>query len=533
MKFIDRLAARLGYVRPGATPRPGGRIRAGFEASETPSYAESFSTRTSSVNEDLARELPTQRARAVWLSRNNEYARRYQLLQRANVLGSSGIRLQMHITRRDGTLNDRLNERLETAWRDWGRRGSCEVTGRSWRTVERILLDGISRDGEILIRQVNGHGPHRIGFQVLNPSVLDVSLHRDWQGRRVRMGVEVDDLGRPVAYWLRAVRTGDSDSTTLTVGAHVRVDASQIIHRFVDEEIDQFRGFPALSVGSRRLWLAQEFETAAAVASRNAAQRLGFFVTPTGEAPAGVADLIVHQKIEEARAAGRTLTAAEIETIQSEAQKFSTSVPGQYDVLPEGVQFEQYKSDYPNVNHGDYVNHAIRSWSAGQGVSYVTVGNNLEAVNYSSARVGILDEREQWKMVQEWFIENVLQEVFERWLSVAILSVPALAVLNMERVQEYVDATSWQPRRWQGIDPIKEESANELRLKNRLTSRRRIIMERGDDPDEIAAEIEREEATYGPVQASPSPAAPADPSDPPDDEDAAAQPSAKGRLRVA
>ena len=118
----------------------------------------------------------------------------------------------------------------------------------------------------------------------------------------------------------------------------------------------------------------------------------------------------------------------------------------------------------------------------------------------------------------------------------AILSVPSLAVLSMERVQDYVDAASWQPRRWQGIDPLKEENANEMRLKNRLTSRRRIIMERGDDPDEIAAEIELEEELYGPVS-GPSPVAapadPADPADPAEDDEVSAQQAAKARLRVA
>ena len=46
-----------------------------------------------------------------------------------------------------------------------------------------------------------------------------------------------------------------------------------------------------------------------------------------------------------------------------------------------------------------------------------------------------------------------------------------------------------------------QESANadETNLRNKLTSRRRILLERGEDPDEVFAEIEDEEARFGPV----------------------------------
>jgi capsid protein len=56
------------------------------------------------------------------------------------------------------------------------------------------------------------------------------------------------------------------------------------------------------------------------------------------------------------------------------------------------------------------------------------------------------------------------------------------------------------PRRWSPLDPVKAANANEINLRLKLTSRKRIILERGEDPDEVAEEIAIEDELYGPVE---------------------------------
>ena len=63
---------------------------------------------------------------------------------------------------------------------------------------------------------------------------------------------------------------------------------------------------------------------------------------------------------------------------------------------------------------------------------------------------------------------------------------------------------------------IETANADETNLRNKLTSRRRILLERGEDPDEVFAEIEDEESRFGPVPSGRAPAAPARPGDDPD-----------------
>lgn len=474
-----------------------------FDAAETHPWSEAWDTADINLNDALASRLGVLRGRAKTLGRNNEWARRYLWLSKSNLLGPAGIQLRMTLDKRNGEPNDRINNLIEGGWKHFSKRGRCDLTGTlTWRQVEKLAMLCREREGEFLIRLVNG-GPHGLLLHVLNPAVLDVNLRGEYQGRRIRMGVEIDDVGAPVAYWLLTVQPGeDLFSGVPAVGRrHVRVPAAEIIHGFDKEEPDQLRGYPSLTVGAERLHLLKDFERSAAVASANSAKRAGFFYTPTGEAPEGFADHLISSVLEQARAEGRELSVDELQALRDAASKFNTLVPGQFDTLPHGVQFAKFDSDYPNVNYNEYTKACVRGFSAGLGMSYATHGNDLEAVNYSSARVGIVDEREVYKFRQVELAEELHERVAPAWLARAMLAHAPFRSLAYDRLEQYVDAMSWQPRRWVGIDPVKEAQANEINLRLRLTSRRRIIRERAEDPDEIEREIAEEEDRYGALDA--------------------------------
>lgn len=489
-----------------------------FETAETPAWTESWSTTEVHINDALSRQLPTLWTRAASLARNNEWAKAYLIALEDNVLGPAGITLQMQIKRPDGSKDEAANSAVESAWARLA--DSIEVSGLAWPEIEALALGTLARRGELLYRLLPGSGPMGFQIQILDPTLLAVTLNRDYQGRRIRMGKEIDDSGRVVAYWLQMAKAGDLPSQYISVGKQVRVPASEIRHRYITEEVGQLRGIPWLTVGARRLWLTHDFEEAAAVASSNAAKRQGFFFTPSGEAPPGFADTVVSSVLDAAKAAGKVLTPEEIQTITAAAEKYNTVVPGQFDTLPGNMQFQPFESAWPNVDASTYIKGQIRGWAAARGMSYVTAGNDLEAVNYSSARVGILGEREHFKRVQGRLKAWLHAEVFTAALPYLVLHTPQLAA---SRLAEYQAAATWQPRRWAGIDPVKEMQAAEIALKLKLTSRRRLILERGEDPDEIATEVDAEDAKYGAIDATPIKPEP--------EEESASQ--AKARLRLA
>lgn len=501
LEQTTRAALGAAQHREAANMRQGHPARQGqrsFETAETPSYTDSWSTTAGELNEDLARQLPTMRGRSRNIARNNEWAGSYLLQLHDNVLGHQGIRLQMRVKLPNGDPDKQANTLIEAAWARFGRRGHCEVSrSMTWRELEGVALSSLPRDGELVWRPRPGMGPMGWQLQLMPATVVDVSVNRIWGGNRVRMGIEFDADGQRIAYWLKATKAGDGTTDGITtVGRHVRVDAALLHHHFVVEEIDQLRGIPWLSVGARRLWLLHDFEDAAAVASSNAAKRQGFFTSTDGSAPPGFSDQIVSSVLDAAKAAGKVLTPDEIKAITAAAEKYTTVVPGQFDTLPQGYEFQKFESAWPNINADTYVKQQIRGWTAARGASYNSVGNDLESVNYSSAQVGIVQEREHFKTTQERLVSWLHQPTIEALLPYIVLSEPRL---KMSRLADYQAGVNWQPRRWMPIDPVKDATAKQIRLSLKLASRRRLIAEGGDDPDEVLDEAQAEEALYGPV----------------------------------
>jgi lambda family phage portal protein len=508
-----------------AAAKSGAELQRLLEVAQTPAWLANWGADALPLNEDAQASLPIAVSRSRNLWRNNDYVRRFRQLLISNVLGPLGLRLQMRMTLRDGSPNKPVNDRIEAAWHAWGERGVCDSSKTlEWSDVERLCLECLARDGEFILRKLRA-GLHGFQVQLVDPVLLDVGLNqRLGAGARIVMGVEIDALGAPRAYWLR--NNGEPIYEGVTMQAHLRVPAEEILHRFIAEEPGQVRGIPWTATAAQRLWLVRDFEKAAQVASSNAAKRIGFFVSPNGDAPPGIGDAIMSAVLDQAKAAGKVLTAEEVAKLKAVAEKYSTTAPGTYDTLPDGYDFRPFESDYPHVGHGEFVKACLRGAASGLGVSYVSLGNDLESVNYSSARVGILEEREFYKWAQAWFTCALHEDVFEAWLERALLSVPELRTLDVSRFSQFVEAATWQPRRWAGIDPVKEAAAAEKNLALKLTSRRRLILERGEDPDEVFAEIAQEEAIFGPVNAAPPP--PPDPEKPDEEDDK----SGRAPLRV-
>lgn len=454
-------------------------------------FASNWTTGAEHINVDAAAGLSRVRSRARDAARNNDHARHFVGMAVANVIGATGIRMQSQFAKRSGDLNEAVNERIERARRRWEKKGACDVTGRySWWQVLRLVTRHLATDGEALLRKVYGRGPHRFQVQLIDPALLDIDFRGERPGGvKIRMGVEFDAEGVVLAYYVRQDTTGSPDGYT---GArHMRIPAAEMLHIFLPDEANQLRGVPWLQSGLKRMYLVDDYEQAAVNAARNAAKRAGFFYTPDGEAPPAFA-----------APAGEDGEAA------SGTQKVNTLVDGQFDTLPEGTQFQAYTSAFPSTTHGEFTKACLRSIASGLGVSYVTFGNDLEAVNYSSARVGIHEEREVWRALQTFLVEELCEPVASEWLKFAMLADPDLASLSPERLPEYVAALTWQPRRWAAIDPIKDRQADEMGLAMGVLSRHRIAAREGEDLEEIANELRREQALFdGLLPAAPKQAA--------------------------
>jgi len=418
----------------------------------------------SSPHDELKASLRILRIRSRDLARNNDYAKRYFKLVKTNVCGHRGIAMQSKVIESDGP-DKYANGVIESAWKDWGKPGNCDVTGKlSKIDWQKLSIESLIRDGEVLIRKYQGrkHGKYQFKIRFLDPDLLDEEYNKDLKnGSRIEMGIEYNDFGAATAYHIFKKHP----SKSLTSRERERVPAEQIIHAYDLERADQGRGVPFMVSTMLRQKNLAGYEEAEVVASRIGASKMGFFTSPDGDSYNG--------------------------DDTEDGVKISEAEPGTFEQLPDGVQFQEWNPTHPTTAFKDFVKATLRGIASGLNVSYVDLANDLEGVSYSSIRKGELLDRDNWRMLQTWLIEHICTPIFEAWLENALMS----QAINLPlRKYDKFNAPSWQPRGWSWVDPQKEVRANMEAVKCGFKSVSDVIIEQGKDPEETFARLAEDKA---------------------------------------
>ncbi len=463
------------------TPLPREFKRA-FKAAKVSVLNSDWPTHSQRIDADVRYGLATLRARARDARENNDHVKHFLRLLKTNVIGPKGIRLQSKAVLKNGKPDQPLRKAVEAGWQAWGRVGSADVTGTlSWRDICCLAVETLAGDGEALFRLVMGwdRNVYRFALQAIDPETLDVDHNADLgNGNVVVMGVELDQWRRPVAYHLVKddPRLHRHDRYRRD---RVRIASEEIIHLRLPEWVWQTRGIPWVHTALEDAHHLDGYEEAAVVAARAGASKMGFYEREAESTPP------INPATGEA-------SGALGEGEDSQGHLVDTFEPGLTTALPPGYTFKGWDPAFPNVDHGPFVKALLRSMASGFGVSYNSLANDLEGVNYSSLRQGALAERDLWMMTQELIIEHFCERVFEHWLNAALYS-GALVRPNGQPVDpmryDQVRAVAWQPRRWPWVDPQKDQAANEAALRQRTRSVSDIIRETGRDPDEVWDEL--------------------------------------------
>lgn len=451
-----------------------------YHAGSVDRLTASWSVEEVSIDDVINRNLKTLRARSREQYRNNDYASRFTSLLKANVIGPHGVVIQAVVENRAqfqsaGKYDHVANDAIEAAFRLWGRRGTCDLSGRlGWVEMQRLAIQTVGIDGECLV-YMDSSADNAFGFGVrlIDPAALDSDLNVELAANRNRIcfGIELDANDRPVRYYLKASRHSPGAQYLDNGRAYHIIPADYIIHLFLPEAVGQKRGLPMMAGALARMNMLSGYEDAAITAARVGAAKMGFFTSPDGESYTGTGD----------GPEGTTITDVQ---------------PGHFEQLPSGVDFTAFNPDYPHQQFGEFVKTCLRGISSGLNVSYHALSNDLEGVNYSSIRAGVLEDRETWKSLQNWFIEGFVQPIYERWVRTAVMrsaiKLPNGSTLRDSDIDRYLVA-SYQPRRWAWVDPQKDTTANVLAVQNALKSRSEIIREQGRDPEDVWRELADEQ----------------------------------------
>ena len=441
--------------------------RRSYDAGAISRLLNTWTTTSKTADEAIRDNLRNMRARARDLSRNNDYARKYLEMVKTHVIGPNGIVMQSKAKQPDGRFDRIDNAVIEGAWNRWGRKANASVHGKlSWIDIQRCAIETVARDGEILIRKVRGaDNPFGFALQLIEGDHMDEELNKDLQGgNRIKMGVEINQWEKPINYWLLQNHPGEN--TTSLSGKHYNlVPADDIIHLFITNRPGQTRGVPWFSTAMTRLHQIGEYEEAEVVAARVAACKMGFFRPDAG---------------------GEGYIGDDVDSGNTVAE----AAPGMMELLPPGMEFSAFDPTHPSGNFGPFVKSTLRGIASGLNVSYNSLASDLEGVNFSSIRSGVLEERQNWRVVQSWLIDHFHQEVYLEWLRLAFIK-GQLGNIPTQRFDKFA-SPKWQARGWEWVDPLKDAKANLQELQMGTKSRADILAEKGKDIEDVFEQLKAE-----------------------------------------
>lgn len=417
-------------------------------------------------DKELQRDFLKRRSHARELSRTNPLVMQYLALLKNNVIGHRGMKLQAQVRNSAGELNKNINDKIESAWNEFWKSPFIDqrLTGVAG---EQLLLETLATDGEVFVRKCIGAQLNKFGFalQIIDSALVDHDLNQPAANGKneIRLGIEVDALNRAVGIWV-----WDNYPDSGLSRKRNFIPAKEIIHIFIPDRINQTRGVTWFNNVMTTLKMLDGFMEARLVASRTAACAFPVFTQPDMDPTLSV---------------NKNANAA-----------YSLELsPGSGLTLPTGMSMESWNPNQPSDNVAEYVKVLSRWCSSGFRfpVSYNALANDLENVNYSSMRSGLLIERDGWRVLQQFWIDMFRIPVSEAWLPCAMLS--GALVLDSRDSRKFM-ALAWYPRGWAWVDPKKDMEAAILALGAKLTTRSKIVSEAGEDIEDIFEALQKEDA---------------------------------------
>lgn len=395
------------------------------------------------------------RQRLSWVTRdmirNNPFATKAQAVIAGATVGDGIVyKIRPEAGRRRApaaALSDVLKRHLET--RDIDAEGRANLYG-----IQRLAVMAMVQDGEVLLRRWRRRpAPGRglpLQIQILEADYLDAS--RDGQlpnGNLVKEGIEFDQEGRRVAYYLYDEHPGAS-GFRLSLGlTSKRIPASEIIHVFRQDRPGQHRGVSWFHSVALQLQDIQDYQEAQVLRQKIAACFVAFRTRGDGEARS-----------------------------EADPMQIATLTPGRIQMLEPGEDI-RFSAPPAVTNYSEFVREVLASVAAGLGITYAALTGDLSQTNFSSGRLGRIEmdanvSAWQWLLLVPQMLDPVAAWIVESVTEAAMQPAP----FRLE----------WVPPARIVVDPAREMKAFADMVAAGFTSRQEIIRRLGYDPEDVMRE---------------------------------------------
>lgn len=526
---ISRKIMNTGYSETGAAHRKG--------------WCAAWNPISSSPQSDIDVNLYTLRARSRELYMGTPVATGAIRTSRTNVIGSG-----LHVSPRPkyGLLEITADE--SAAWSRktqeefdlWASSKLCDIYRKNnFYDMQDIAYIDFMIDGDsfaaLRYKPPNAQAmPYSLrlqlieGARVTNPNLQEVAgnispysvavINAD-NGNRIISGVEVDDDGAIVAYWI--CNRYPYDPTNISkLPERVRVEAygevtglPNILQISHDERPEQYRGVPFLAPVIQVIKQVSRYSDAELTAAIIKAFFTLFF---TENQPHSMDDFPVGE-------------------VQGELNNQFTHVPlnkddillgsGTMNELPYGYDVKSVDAQRSLSTFEPFTKELIKQIGAAIGEPYEVLMKSFNS-SYTASRAALLQAWAEFKMRREWFIRDFCRPVYETWMFEAVYTGRIVAPGFFE---DPLIRKAWCNSEWYGpvmgvLDPVKEAQAASARVLCGFSTREKESMEMtgtsfDENVERLAIEKKKLESLDLPVYPSVQQGETAQNSDPNDDSD--------------
>lgn len=450
-RLIDKF---VGVISPDAGMR---RLRARellTRAYEGASQKDGWRPRRAgaSANTDHLADGATLRTRSRALVQNVPYIARALESLVANTIGTG-------ITPRSLSTNSKA---IDALWAQWAK--VADADGRNdLYGLQAIAYRAMEQDGEVLIRlrarRIEDGLPVPLQLQVLEIDWLDSAKMGSNGGNAIMNGIEYDALGKIVAYWIWDQHPGELIAGRRNKAASYPVPAERIIHLFAPQRPGQGRGFSRLAPVIARVRDVQLYEDAE-LQRKNLETRLG--VLASGDVTS------------------MSMSESEAQTVVRDTGELGMLASGGITQVPSGVNLTVVE---PKAAGGyvEYVKYQLHLIAAGMGVTYEMMTGDVREVNFSSARVSMLEFRRNAEQMQ-WLqlVPKLCEPIWNAFVDAAALAG------KMRATDRAVD---WSTPKWDYVNPEQDIKADLAEISGGLTTISEKLRRRGYKPELVFAEM--------------------------------------------
>ncbi len=469
MNFLDRA---IGWFSPAAGVRRAHArkvLQRSYQGAENNRLTNHKRPKNQSADQELLgpHGADSLRAWARALVRDNAYAWNVVDTIVSNVIGD-GITAQSTFETPEGEDIENANDIRDKAFAEW-----CEcadVNGElTFEEIQVLAMREIVEAGECLIRLIRTPKKEHRGVSRPVPFALEMieadrlaldhdSYIRTTAGNRVVRGIELDEKGKPLAYWIYKIHPQQSYGFDRTPE---RVAANEIIHLYRKDRIGQTRGVswfaPAMSwMRDLGVYVDNELQ-ASAIASC-------FTAFIKSDSPTG------------------TLLAPDGEdTVDENGNTLDYLEPGIITRIGTNESVDFANPGRPNSASEPWISLMLRGISAGTGTSYEAISKDFSKTSYSSSRTSKLEDRPRIKRWQNYIIWHLCQPVWDEFCNAAAVAglngFPTSAELLEDR-RRY-SSVEWQRPELEWVDVSAEQQSAESSLSSFTDTYQNVLGARG------------------------------------------------------